>query len=145
MFEHLTLCGCELRNGNEELDQAVQFLHDYGLYSFLSLVQMNHVLSILSFHLFRWITCYRYSHFVGSDESRVIDTLILLAQMNHVLSILSFHWFRWITVFDTSLSLVQMNYVFDTLILLAQINHVSSLFQLMIVVKYDILPKVRGW
>ena len=31
VFEHLKLCGCELRNGTEELDQAVQFLHDYGM------------------------------------------------------------------------------------------------------------------
>ncbi|XP_066912686.1 leucine-rich repeat serine/threonine-protein kinase 1-like isoform X2 [Clytia hemisphaerica] len=31
VLEHLTLTGCDLRNGTEELDQAVQFLHDYGI------------------------------------------------------------------------------------------------------------------
>ena len=30
VLDHLKLSGCELRNGTEELDQAVQFLHDYG-------------------------------------------------------------------------------------------------------------------
>ena len=30
VFEQLKKQGAVLRNGNEELDQAVQFLHDYG-------------------------------------------------------------------------------------------------------------------
>ena len=28
--DQLTAQGVELRNGNQELDEAVQFLHDYG-------------------------------------------------------------------------------------------------------------------
>ena len=34
VFDHLAAQGAELRNGNEELDQAVQFLHDYGEFSY---------------------------------------------------------------------------------------------------------------
>lgn len=31
VFKHLKTQGVDLRNGNEELDQAVEFLHDYGI------------------------------------------------------------------------------------------------------------------
>lgn len=46
MFNQLKAQGAKLRNGDEELDQAVQFLHDFGKHFVIEVIKTGPTRSV---------------------------------------------------------------------------------------------------